>query len=90
MLAQFDRGTILAEALNEIGGVEDALVFAAAADRDKCHFRVDELAERSDEASLSCVPTAGEHVGLRGGRRPRSTLLAANGKGHAFTERRAA
>jgi hypothetical protein len=47
MFAQGDRGALLAETVNEICGVEDALVFAAPADSDERHFRLHQLAECS-------------------------------------------
>ena len=63
MLPQFDREAISAETINEIGGVEHALVLAPAADGDEGHLGLDELAQRSAEASLTRVAIA----------RPRST-----------------
>jgi hypothetical protein len=44
MITQGDYGAVVAEALHQVGGVQDALVFAAAADRNERHFRLHELA----------------------------------------------
>jgi hypothetical protein len=41
VLAQLDCRAVRAEALNQIGGVENALVFAPAADGDERHFGID-------------------------------------------------
>jgi hypothetical protein len=78
VLAQFDRKAVLPEALNEICGVEDALMFAAPTDSNERHFRLDKLAECSAEAMFASVAVAGTNaasamVAARG-----STLLAAN------------
>jgi hypothetical protein len=57
VFAEQNCGTILAEAFNVVGRVEDALVFATAADGDERHLGVDELSERAAEISI----LAGRH-----------------------------
>ena len=61
MLTQLNGGTVQAEALNEISGVEHTLMLAPTADSDERHLGVDELAERPAEASLTRVAIARAH-----------------------------
>jgi hypothetical protein len=62
VLPQLDCEAVVAEALNEIDGVENSLVFTPAADRDERYFRLHELAECSAEAMLARLTVAGTHV----------------------------
>jgi hypothetical protein len=58
VLAQRDGQAVLTEALNVVGRVEDALVLAAAADRDERHLCMYELAERAAAALVMAVWSA--------------------------------
>jgi hypothetical protein len=58
VLAQRDGQAVLTEALNVFGRVVDALVLAAAADRDERHLCMHELAERAAAASVMAVWSA--------------------------------
>jgi hypothetical protein len=62
VLAQLNCRTVRAEALNEIRGVEDALMLAPAADGDERYLGANELAERAAEASFPCIAVAGAHA----------------------------
>src|SRR5262249_30142869 len=65
VLAQFNRGAVCTEAVNEIGRVEHTLVFAPPANNDKRHFGFQKLAQRPAEASLTGIPIARTHGGMR-------------------------
>jgi len=60
MLAEQNCRKVLAEARDVVAGVEDALVLAAAADGDKGHLGIYQLAERA--AKVAIVPGRNLHV----------------------------
>ena len=60
VLAQQDCGTVRAEALDVVRGVENALVLAAPTDGDKRHLGIHELAECAAEVSV--IPARHSHV----------------------------
>ena len=60
VLAQHDRRTVLAEALNVVGGVEDASVLAASADGDERHLG--SMSWPSVRPRLSIVAARYSHV----------------------------
>jgi hypothetical protein len=52
VLAEQNCGTVRAEALDVVRGIENALMFAAPAYGDERHLGVDELSERAAEVSI--------------------------------------
>jgi len=55
MLAQENCRTVFAEPFDILGRVENALVFAAPADRDERHLGINELAERAAEVPIMAL-----------------------------------
>jgi hypothetical protein len=60
VLAQQDCGTVRAEALDVIRGIENALVFATPAYGDERHLGLNELAERA--AQVAVIAARHSHV----------------------------
>ena len=59
--AQVYSRIAFAETLYQVGWMEQAPVFAAAANRDQSHFSTHEFTERASFASLPSIPVPGTH-----------------------------
>jgi hypothetical protein len=65
VLAQLNCRAVFAEALNEIGGVKHALVFAPPTDCDERHSLIDKLAECATDPALPWIEIAVRIIAYR-------------------------